>query len=186
MTVAVSAGGTVAAVRGSVDLSASKETLQEGMLHALAAAAGCTLASPKPDVNGIDWNITLHSRAHANVWDATLDVQLKCTHTASPNTTGYFSYTLENDHFEKLACTNIGKPRLLFVMLCPSDVDRWLHSGPNWTLMRHSMYWANLYGMSTTGKTRSNVRIPYANRVDAIELCRLLNVVGNGSKPWAF
>ena len=183
MTAAVAASGSVKAVRGTIAETASKETLQEGFLHALAASAGCSLASPKPDVNGIDWHITLHSRAHSLVWDSTIDVQLKCTHTAVPNTTGTFAYDLKNAHFEKLAMTKISRPRLLFVMLVPADLEKWLHVSPNWTLMRHSMYWANLHGLSTTGDKYSRVHVPYANRLDPLELCRILHAVGDGQQP---
>jgi len=166
--------------------SASKELLQEGALHALAAAAGCTLASQKPDVNGIDWTITLNSSEHTYVWDAEIDVQLKCTHQSVPNTVGDFPFTISNKRFNKLAFTHISKPRLLFVMLCPSNVDKWLYHSPNHTVLRHSMYWYNLYGLETTGKDESVVRIPYKNRLDALELCRIMHIAGNTGKPWIF
>lgn len=182
----LTAASTLAETRGSVKESASKELLQEGALHALAAAAGCTLSSPRPDVNGIDWTITLHSREHSYVWDAKIDVQLKCTHQVVPNSVGDFPFQLSNKRFEKLAHTQISNPRILLVMLCPSNVDKWLYSSPNLTALKHSMYWCNLYGMKTTGKDETVVRIPYNQRLDALELCRMMHLVGNTGKPWTF
>lgn len=184
MTSTVGLGTT----RGLVTESAAKEILQDGALNALAAAAGCTLATPRPDVNGIDWTVTLKSISHTQVLEAKVDVQLKCTHTAVPNSYGHFSYSLDNTQWEKLASTKISNPRLLLVMLCPSDVDQWVHTRPNWTLIRHSMYWVNLYGLGPTNPNglKSQVHVPYSQRLDPLELCRILHVVGDGAKPWVF
>ncbi|MGV0603367.1 DUF4365 domain-containing protein [Mycolicibacterium sp. XJ1904] len=180
----VTSPSTLIAERGSVEESASKEILQEGALHALAASAGCTLSNPKPDVNGIDWTITLHSRNHSLVWDAKVDVQLKCTHQSSPNTRGDFPFKLRNDRFVKLAHTQISNPRLLLVMLCPSDIEKWVYTSPSITALRHSMYWCNLYGLQPSGQEETVVRIPYTQRLDALELCRILHIIGNTGKPW--
>jgi hypothetical protein len=186
VSVSVTSASMLADERGAVSESASKELLQEGALHALAAAAGCTMASQKPDVNGIDWTLTLHSKSHENIWDAEIDVQLKCTHQSVPNTIGDFPFKLTNERFKKLAYTHISKPRLLFVMLCPPKVDKWLYNSPNHTVLRHSMYWFNLYGLETSGQDETVVRIPFSNRLDALGLCRLMHIVGNTGKPWIF
>jgi hypothetical protein len=183
----VTAPVSLSTVRGSVEETASKELLQEGALHALAAAAGCSLAPPKPDRTAVDWVVTLSSSDHQHVWEAQIDVQLKCTHQSQPNTVGDFGFKLKNDQFKKLASTHISHPKLLFVMLCPPQVDRWVYNSPNITALRHSMYWYNLYGLTPTGKDESTVRIPYSQRVDPLELCRILHTVGNSeTKPWIF
>ncbi|MYV63563.1 DUF4365 domain-containing protein, partial [Streptomyces sp. SID4931] len=46
-----------APLRGSLATTACMETLQVGYLHAVAAAAGCSLSQPFPD-NGIDWHVS--------------------------------------------------------------------------------------------------------------------------------
>ncbi|NEE17624.1 DUF4365 domain-containing protein, partial [Streptomyces sp. SID7499] len=43
-------------LRGSLATTACMETFQVGYLHAVAAAAGCSLSQPFPD-NGIDWHV---------------------------------------------------------------------------------------------------------------------------------
>jgi hypothetical protein len=174
-------------VRGSVEMTASQETLQEGALHALTAAAGCDLAPPRPDRRAVDWTVTLASAAHQFIIEAQIDVQLKCTHQSVPDTTGTFPLTLKNDQFNKLARTQITHPKILFVMLCPADIDRWVYNSANLTVLRHSMYWCNLYGMTPTGQEKTVVQVPYSQRLDPLELCRILHVVGNTeSKPWTF
>lgn len=173
--------------RGSVEKTASQELLQEGALHALSAAAGCDLAPPRPDRRAVDWTITLTSLDHQFIVDAQVDVQLKCTHQSLPNTTGDFPFTLDNDQFRKLASTHISHPKLLLVMLCPSDIDKWIFNSANLTVLRHSMYWLNLYGMEPTGQEKTTVRIPYSQRLEPLELCRILHTVGNTeAKPWIF
>lgn len=170
--------------RGLVANTQSMETLQQGSLHALAAAAGCTLGEPKPDTNGIDWTITLHSPDHVNVLDAKIDVQLKCTHQVVPNNTGDFGFQMKRAHFDKLATTQISNPRLLFVMICHPNLEKWVHTAPNITAIRHSMYWVDLYGKTSTAE-RPTVRVPYTQLLTPLELCRILHEVGNGDKPWA-
>jgi hypothetical protein len=51
------------------------ETYQVGYLHAVAAAAGCTLAQPFPD-NGIDWHLSHASGDHPGDDEVTIKVQL--------------------------------------------------------------------------------------------------------------
>lgn len=174
-------------VRGSVEETASKELLQEGALHALVAAAGCDLSPPKPDRRAVDWTVTLTSHDHQYIIEAQIDVQLKCTHQSKPGDSGDFPFTLKNDQFRKLASTHISHPKLLLVMLCPQNVDRWVYNSCNFTALRHSMYWLNLYGQTPTGEDESVVRIPFSNRLDPLELCRILHIVGNSEgKPWTF
>ncbi|MGK5734341.1 DUF4365 domain-containing protein, partial [Streptomyces sp. URMC 124] len=69
--------------RGSLATTACMETLQIGYLHAVAAAAGCSLAQPFPD-HGIDWHISHTAPGHAVDDEVTIKVQLKCTYQLGP------------------------------------------------------------------------------------------------------
>lgn len=163
-------------------MTASMEKLQDAYLGAIAAAAGCELAKPDPDP-GLDWTIGLKSTAHTAIRTAKIDVALKSTYQTTPNDTGAFSFTLENAHLEILSEELLYYPRLLVVMLLPRDVDAWVWSKHNWMVLRHSMFWVDLRGVPTTGKAKTNVRIPYSQRFDALELCRILHSVGKGGQP---
>ena len=55
--------GRIAPLRGSLATTACMETLQVGYLHAVAAAAGCSLSQPFPD-NGIDWHVSHSAAGH--------------------------------------------------------------------------------------------------------------------------
>lgn len=167
--------------RGKIAVTASMEKLQDAYLGAIAAAAGCELAKPEPDPS-LDWTIGHRSDKHTLVKTAKIDVALKSTFQTEPNDRGEFSFTIKNIHLEVLAEELLYYPRLLIVMLLPKNVDAWVWSRHNWMIMRHSMYWVNLRGVQATGKEKSNVRVPYTQRFDAPELCRLLHLVGEG-KP---
>ncbi|MCC3773053.1 DUF4365 domain-containing protein, partial [Streptomyces sp. UNOC14_S4] len=71
--------GPLAPARGALATTACMETLQVGYLHAVAAAAGCTLAQPFPDY-GIDWHVSHSAPGHAVDDEVTIKVQLKCTY----------------------------------------------------------------------------------------------------------
>src|SRR3954470_8455601 len=88
----------IAPLRGGLATTSCMETLQVGYLHAVAAAAGCSLAQPFPD-NGIDWHISHSSRGHGIDDEVTIKVQLKCTYQVAPRPLGpTFAFTLENEH----------------------------------------------------------------------------------------
>lgn len=69
--------------RGSLATTACMETLQVGYLHAVAAAAGCSLSQPFPD-NGIDWHVSHSAPGHTVDDEVTIKVQLKATYQLAP------------------------------------------------------------------------------------------------------
>ena len=73
--------------RGTLATTACMETLQVGYLHAVAAAAGCSLSQPFPD-NGIDWHVSHSAPGHTVDDEVTIKVQLKCTYQIRPHPPG--------------------------------------------------------------------------------------------------
>ncbi len=72
------------AARGTLATTACMETLQVGYLHAVAAAAGCSLSQPFPD-NGIDWHVSHSAPGHLVDDEVTIKVQLKATSQIAPH-----------------------------------------------------------------------------------------------------
>ncbi|WP_419993470.1 DUF4365 domain-containing protein [Streptomyces boninensis] len=178
-------GGLLAPSRGSLATTACMETMQVGYLHAVAAAAGCSLAQPFPDY-GIDWHVS-HSApgpGHAVDDEVTIKVQLKCTYQVPPRAAGKpFSFTLDNAHLTKLARTPVSVHKILVVMLVPRTQEDWLRAAHDRLELRHCCYWINLAGHPVTGRNRTTVRIP-ANRIfDDRALCEIMTRVGAGGKP---
>jgi Domain of unknown function (DUF4365) len=159
------------------------ETLQIGYLHAVAAAAGCTLASPTPD-RGFDWNVSHEHDLHTVDSEPTIKVQLKSTSQIAPHPDGdTFAITLENDHLRKLAQSPVTIPRLLVAMIIPRDIGDWVTVEPDYMTLRHCAYWANLEGHPITGATRTTVRVNTQYVFDDQALCRIMQQVGAGVTP---
>ncbi|MFJ9586790.1 DUF4365 domain-containing protein [Streptomyces acidicola] len=188
--------------RGTLATTACMETLQVGYLHAVAAAAGCSLSQPFPD-NGIDWHVSHSAPGHTVDDEVTIKVQLKCTYQIPPNpparlppppsTEGAappprrmgpaFSFTLDNEHLAKLARTPVSVHKILVVMLVPRSQDDWLRASHDRLDLRHCCYWINLAGHPITGRHRTNVRIPTSRIFDDRALCEIMTRVGTGGRP---
>ncbi|MFC5149315.1 DUF4365 domain-containing protein [Streptomyces aureoversilis] len=191
-----------ALVRGSLATTACMETLQIGYLHAVAAAAGCSLAQPFPD-HGIDWHISHTAPGHAVDDEVTIKVQLKCTYQLGPRPAvrppprapaaelpavpvvpaPTFAFTLDNDHLAKLARTPVAVHKILVVMIVPRSRDDWLRAGHDSLHLRHCCYWTNLAGHPVTGRRRTTVRIPATRVFDDRALCEIMTRVGAGGRP---
>ncbi|MFJ5097697.1 DUF4365 domain-containing protein [Streptomyces sp. NPDC088557] len=175
-----------APTRGSLATTACMETLQVGYLHAVAAAAGCSLSQPFPD-NGIDWHVSHSASGHTVDDEVTIKVQLKCTYQLPPRTPGTapgaFSFTLDNDHLVKLARTPVAVHKILVVMLVPRAPEEWLSASHDRLGLRHCCYWTNLAGHPVTGRRRTTVRVPTARIFDDRALCEIMTRIGGGGRP---
>ncbi|WP_424214678.1 DUF4365 domain-containing protein [Streptomyces sp. BI20] len=170
-------------LRGSLAMTACMETLQVGYLHAVVAAAGCSLSQPFPD-NGIDWHVSHGAPEHAIDDEVTVKVQLKATYQVAPEPAGTsFGFTLDNEHLTKLARTPVVVPRILVVMVVPRIRADWLAAEPGALALRHCCYWTNLAGHPVTGRRRTTVRVPTARIFDDRALCEIMTRVGSGGTP---
>ncbi|MGK5630470.1 DUF4365 domain-containing protein [Streptomyces sp. URMC 123] len=173
----------VTGLRDGLATTACMETLQVGYLHAVAAAAGCSLAQPFPD-NGVDWHLSHSGPGHLVDDEVTIKVQLKCTYQVPPRPAGpTFALTLDNEHLMKLARTPVAVHKILVVMLVPRSRDAWLSAGHDRLAVRHCCYWTNLAGHPVTGRRRTTVRIPTARIFDDRALRGIMARVGLGGTP---
>ncbi|THA28513.1 DUF4365 domain-containing protein [Streptomyces sp. A1277] len=172
-----------APLRGALATTACMETLQVGYLHAVAAAAGCSLSQPFPD-NGIDWHVSHGAPGHVVDDEVTIKVQLKCTYRIPARPPGpAFSFTLDNAHLVKLARTPVSVHKILVVMLVPRSRDDWLRAGPDSLDLRHRCYWTNPAGHPVTGRHRTTVRLLTSRIFDDRALCEIMTRVGAGGRP---
>ena len=172
-------------LRGELSDSACMEVLQIGYLHAVAAAAKCSIASPNPDKR-LDWIVTHQSSQHTGGDnEPTLKVQLKATGAVprpSLNDTR-FSFTLKNEHLEYLNPVAPIVNRILVVMILPKDVQDWVLARSDFLEMRHCCYWVNLAGKPITGVEKTTVRVPTAQVFDDVALCDIMKRIGAGGTP---
>lgn len=171
-------------LRGDLADTASMEILQIGYLHAVAAAAKCSIATPNPDKR-LDWLVTHQSSSHtAGDDEVTLKLALKATTTVPANPTGNsFSFTLKNEHLEYLTYLQPTVNRILVVMLLPSNIDDWIIAHSNYLELRHCCYWVNLSGHPITGRDRTTIRIPTNQLFDDRALCGIMARIGSGGRP---
>lgn len=180
----------IAPPRGTLATTACMETLQVGYLHAVAAAAGCSLSQPFPD-NGIDWHVSHSAPGHTVDDEVTIKIQLKCTYQVPPvpaspddgSARPAFSFTLDNAHLEKLARTPVAVHKILVVMIVPRSPDDWLRAGHDRLDLRHCCYWTNLAGHPVTGRRRTTVRVPTSRIFDDRALREIMTRVGRGGRP---
>ncbi|QES51015.1 DUF4365 domain-containing protein [Streptomyces venezuelae] len=170
-------------LRGSLATTACMETLQVGYLHAVAAAAGCSLSQPFPD-NGIDWHVSHGAAEHTVDDEVTVKVQLKATYQVAARPPGpTFAFTLDNEHLQKLARTPVAVHKILVVMVVPRERRDWLDARHERLGLRHCCYWTNLAGHPVTGRRRTTVRIPTSRIFDDRALCEIMTRVGSGGTP---
>ena len=185
-TTSETVGSPPSPLRGEIAKSALMETLQVGYLHAVAAASGCSLGKPSPDVSGTDWHLDHPSRSHATDPTQPLRVQLKCTSQITPGRLDgalYFPVTLKNEHLAHLAASPVTICRILVMMIAPRNIEEWLSASADALALRHCCYWANLEGVSITGQRKTTVRVPVKNVFDDIALCEIMRLRGQGVTP---
>lgn len=173
-------------LRGEIATTARQEVLQVGYLYAVAAAAGSTLASPWPDVVGADWHLEHPHSEHVEDPVSQLKLQLKATYQVTPDDLvgkSEFSFTLDNDHLEKLNMVRTTLTRLLVVMLTPRDEGEWIDCSPDILGLRHCCYWVNLAGKQVTGVRKTTVHVATANVFDDVALCKIMADIGQGVVP---
>ncbi|MFC4534604.1 DUF4365 domain-containing protein [Sphaerisporangium dianthi] len=172
-------------VRGDIPKTECMQTLQIGYLHAVAAAAGCSLQPHHQDYRGIDWDVTHGASLHlSEEKEATIKVQLKATtQYPLPPDGEDFALTLSNRHLRKLNYQNPSIPRLLVAMLTPADMAEWVKADHALTELRRCCYWVNLAGVQLSGKDRTTIRIPAEQIFDDVALCEIMIRVGAGGTP---
>ncbi|TYC05681.1 DUF4365 domain-containing protein [Micromonospora sp. WP24] len=179
MSVAV---GDPTPLRGDLDEKQCMETLQEAYLHAVAAAARCSLAKPNRD-RGIDWIVGHQSDEHVDDFEAQLRVQLKATYQVEPSPDlESVGISIANSQLTRLARSPVINSSILVVMLVSRDIDEWIEVQSNHMLLRHCCYWRNLEGHPITGKDETVVRVPTAQVFDEFALCDIMRRVGSGGR----
>ncbi|NKQ55379.1 DUF4365 domain-containing protein [Amycolatopsis sp. K13G38] len=160
------------------------EILQIGYLHAVAAAAKCSIATPNPDKK-LDWIVTHQSSAHtAGDDEVTLKLALKATKQVAASPKGdSFPFTLKNEHLEYLNYINPTVNRIMVVMLLPPKIEDWIVARGDYLELRHCCYWVNLSGEAISGEKRTTVRVPTNQVFDDEALCGIMGRIGSGGRP---
>lgn len=82
-------------------------------------------------------------------------------------------YDLEAKNYNDLRDTDVGTPRILVLLLLPSDEGQWLNLTEDQIILRRCAYWYSVLGSPETNNNSTvRIRIPRANlfTVDALNL----------------
>jgi hypothetical protein len=142
-----------------VELNTQKEQFSVAFVHAVASAAGVKIIRADVDDDSIDVGLERTGGCAPK-----LDLQLKCTADAIPNT-GDISFSLKLKNYEDLRRMTFA-PRWLVVMFVPTDLLQWLEipGHPNPTILRRCAWWKSLAGEPDVDNTASvTVHLPRQN-----------------------
>lgn len=117
-------------------------------IRAVAASAGCSIASPVPDRNSID--LTISSEAYRC---PRLDVQVKSTKNFALNGP-QIPYPLKVSNYNDLRADVI-VPRLLVLVTLPETHTEWLMLEEHHLLLKHCAYWHSLKGLPASSNSDS-------------------------------
>lgn len=147
--------------------------------HAVIATAGYSMASPRPDVTKVDFDI--RSDDVGGICDfAQLNVQLKSTSTDSADPDA-LRYALDATTYNKLCHEKVMVPRILVVVVLPQTTDQWLSQSHAELAVRRCGYWVSLRGLPRTTNTSSKtVSLPRSQVFSVPELRRIFAKLGNG------
>lgn len=161
-----------------MDLSQRKEQWSQVYLRAVATAAGFALHEPTVDDDSVDF--TIAGKAGLGMpRPPRIDVQLKGTSDYSCRK-DHFVYGLKRKNYDDLRYLPLLAPRLLIVVLIPSDEPSWLRHDEQELAIRRCGYWVSLAGSGdATQRVRVPVKVPYSNLLSVSSLQELMRRAAN-------
>jgi Domain of unknown function (DUF4365) len=160
----------------------SMEQLQQGVVQAVAATAGCTVEFSERDRYGVD--ATIIRQIDRSREEISVKAALKSTTRIGPPDPArpQFSYQFhERAHLERLTLPRRTQKMILLLMLtCPEQAG-WTQCDHECLMVRHSCYWAYLEGYEIRPGVRSpSVAIRTANLFDSTALTRMMDKLDRG------
>jgi len=160
-----------------------QEGLSRAYVQAIAAYCGMSVSLPTLDY-GID--LTLNEVEDFGGWRAEsggkLDIQAKSTARAGGTADG-IRYDLDVRSYDVLRLPTTVNPRILVVLLLPSDESRWCGQSEEELVLRHCAYWLSLRGQPPSRNRRAvRVTLPRANVFSAGALQTIMSRIKAGER----
>ncbi|MBB3298099.1 MULTISPECIES: DUF4365 domain-containing protein [Rhizobium] len=161
------------------DITARQEAYSGAYIQAVAAVAGCSIASPKPDNDKIDWWVSSRVRG-TTFTKPQIHIQAKCFLNAAAKGE-HTSYTLDIDTYDNLRDERVSSPRILVVVLVPNDFPDWLLQDEAQLALRHCAYWVSLKGApEILNQATRTVHLPRTNIFSPRTLQAMMVRASNG------
>ena len=158
-----------------MNLNEQKEQFSLAYIRAVAAQAGCQTIRWEDDHNSVDGTL----RADFGRKVVQIDFQAKATSQQIVRGENiHFALPIKN--YNDLRSDTL-MPRILIVVLMPSDKSQWLTQNHEQLCMRHCGYWLSLEEHQEVSNTASvTVHIPLVNMFNAKQLVDLMTKVEKG------
>jgi hypothetical protein len=152
--------------------TAQQECFGDAFLLAVAGVAGCAVSFRRPDDDSIDWTLSCRLPLRPKI-----DVQMK-TWTGDNGLGDTIHYPLKRKNYDDLILTDLLVPRILVLILVPSDIEEWLEQSANQLALRRCGYWVSLEGHTPTDNITSvTVSLPRDNVLTVDSLQRMMRQI---------
>jgi hypothetical protein len=158
------------------------EQFSRAYVAAVAAGAACGMACPDPDDDSVDLTLT-RKTIHGVRRSPRLDLQIKAT-SADCLGAEEVKFPLSIKNYEELRATNFLVPRILVMVVMPSDIIDWLDHDETKLALKKCGYWVSLYGAPATSNTTSiTISLPRTQVLGVQALDQIFTRLTNGGMP---
>jgi len=160
-----------------------KSEFSHAYVRAIAHAAGYFVQEANRPFDGDGVDLTLLARGPGGVVRSPrLDLQLKAT--AAAVTEDPFPFELDVKNFEELRSEILQVPRILVVVIVPTDQTNWVSATEKELTVRHCGYWKSLRGVAATTNTATvRVHVQRSSCFHVSELQAIMDRVQAGGLP---
>lgn len=148
-----------------------KEQLSRAYLRTIASLAGFSLSLPEVDQDSVD--IQVMSAADFHPTAPRLDMQLKASTDLTVIRSDTIRWRLSRKNYDELRRATL-VPRVLVVMLLPTDTDQWFAQSHDELSLRSAAYWLSLRGMPFIDQATMTVSVPMSQLLTPQALQRLM------------
>ncbi|MEV4062199.1 DUF4365 domain-containing protein [Nonomuraea dietziae] len=163
---------------GTLHQTECKQQFSLAFTHAITAAARCTIADLRVDVERIDYTVR-QSATHRKYTSSQVDVQMKCTDQDVLRDDG-LHWSLSRDHYDWLRDPKTYNRKILVVLHVPRLLQDWLQIEEEGMLLRKVAYWVCLEGAEPVDTKTTTVVLPRTNVFSVPSLLGILQKVGDG------
>lgn len=165
-----------------------REELSRAYVSAVAAVCGYKRGEWSQDDSCVDVTISTAGIVGAGTYaDPKVDLQLKCTsdrrHVLRD---GRISWSLSLDHHAQLVSKSMN-PKLLVVVVLPSDPKQWLSHSPKQLVLRRCAWWLRMTGLPAAvpkkGQNSVTVHLPKKQTFSPEALQSIMATVSAGQMP---
>lgn len=158
-----------------------QEAFSRAYIRAVSAAAGCAVSVPEPDHDKLDF--TIYSRHRGLVkTKPKVDIQAKCQLRPAGILADPISYSIDLETYNNLRDPLVSDPRILVLVIVPSNENEWLEQSEEELCLKHCGYWICLKGAAdSTNSASQTIYIPKQNIFSPSCLTEMMEKISNGA-----